>query len=89
MTVPAFVAKWQHVSTSERPSAQSHFLDLCDLLGRDRNGVVGEQFNTVDVLQGGRVIVAEAELCDPSRVTAAASSCHDSPLMIPNPAGST
>ena len=30
----AFVAKWQNVTTTERASAQSHFIDLCALLGQ-------------------------------------------------------
>ncbi len=30
----AFVAKWRHVTTNERASAQSHFNDLCAVLGQ-------------------------------------------------------
>ena len=33
MTPGEFAAKWRGVTTSERASAQSHFLDLCALLG--------------------------------------------------------
>lgn len=33
MTPGEFAAKWRGVQTSERASAQSHFLDLCSLLG--------------------------------------------------------
>jgi type II restriction/modification system DNA methylase subunit YeeA len=33
MTPGEFAAKWRGVETSERASAQSHFLDLCALLG--------------------------------------------------------
>ncbi len=33
MTPGEFAAKWRGVETSERASAQSHFLDLCSLLG--------------------------------------------------------
>ncbi len=33
-TVAAFIAKWQKSTQSERASAQSHFRDLCDLLGQ-------------------------------------------------------
>ena len=36
MTPAAFIAKWKQVTTSERAAAQSHFLDLCDLLGVDK-----------------------------------------------------
>lgn len=34
MTVAAFITKWQASTQSERASAQSHFLDLCTLLGQ-------------------------------------------------------
>ncbi len=33
MTPSEFAAKWRDVQTSERASAQSHFLDLCAMLG--------------------------------------------------------
>jgi hypothetical protein len=33
MTPGEFAAKWRGVETSERASAQSHFLDLCAMLG--------------------------------------------------------
>jgi hypothetical protein len=34
MTPSEFAAKWRGVETGERASAQSHFLDLCRLLGQ-------------------------------------------------------
>jgi hypothetical protein len=34
MTLAAFVAKWTAVTTGERASAQSHFNDLCHMLGQ-------------------------------------------------------
>jgi len=34
MTPGEFAAKWRGVTTGERASAQSHFLDLCALLGQ-------------------------------------------------------
>jgi hypothetical protein len=34
MTPSEFAAKWRDVQTSERASAQSHFLDLCAMLGQ-------------------------------------------------------
>ena len=34
LTVAAFIAKWQKSTQSERASAQSHFRDLCGLLGQ-------------------------------------------------------
>ena len=33
MTPQDFVAKWRHITTNERASAQPHFIDLCRLLG--------------------------------------------------------
>lgn len=33
MTPEAFIDKWEQVTTTERAAAQSHFLDLCELLG--------------------------------------------------------
>jgi hypothetical protein len=33
MTPHAFIAKWRDSALTERQGAQSHFLDLCDLLG--------------------------------------------------------
>lgn len=36
MTPSEFAAKWARVSTTERASAQSHFLDLCDVLGVEK-----------------------------------------------------
>ena len=35
LTPAAFAAKWQGVVTSERASAQSHFLDVCRMVGVD------------------------------------------------------
>src|SRR5450756_1653683 len=34
MTPSEFAAKWRGVTTGERASAQSHFLDLCRVLGQ-------------------------------------------------------
>ena len=36
MTPAAFIAKWEQVTTTERAAAQSHFLDLCELLGVEK-----------------------------------------------------
>ena len=32
MTVADFIAKWRHVALTERPSAQTHFIDPCRLV---------------------------------------------------------
>src|SRR5690242_10816868 len=36
LTLPEFVARWQASTLSERSAAQSHFIDLCDVLGERR-----------------------------------------------------
>lgn len=36
MTPHAFIAHWQDKSITERQGAQSHFIDLCDMLGAER-----------------------------------------------------
>lgn len=33
MTPPQFLTKWRHVTLKERSASQSHFNDLCALLG--------------------------------------------------------
>ena len=33
LSLPAFIARWQRSTLSERSAAQSHFIDLCHLLG--------------------------------------------------------
>ena len=33
LTPGAFAAKWRGVTTTEKASAQSHFIDLCGMLG--------------------------------------------------------
>ncbi len=33
LSLPAFIARWQRSTLSERSAAQSHFIDLCRLLG--------------------------------------------------------
>jgi hypothetical protein len=36
LTPQAFIARWKKSTLSERAAAQSHFNDLCDLLGQPR-----------------------------------------------------
>ena len=33
LTPQEFVAKWRRASLTERASAQSHFIDICQMLG--------------------------------------------------------
>ena len=42
LTVPDFVARWQAATLSERGGAQSHFLDLCELLGQPKPAEVDQ-----------------------------------------------
>jgi hypothetical protein len=36
ISLPDFIARWQAATLSERSAAQSHFNDLCDLLGQPK-----------------------------------------------------
>ena len=36
LTLPDFVNKWRRVALTERAGSQSHFIDLCDILGEPR-----------------------------------------------------
>ncbi len=40
LSIPAFVAKWQASTRTERSAAQEHYLDLCEALGQSRPGDV-------------------------------------------------
>jgi type II restriction/modification system DNA methylase subunit YeeA len=44
MTPEQFIDKWRGNTRSERSAAQSHFLDLCDLLGVDKPGSPDYEF---------------------------------------------
>jgi hypothetical protein len=35
MLAPDFITKWRAADLTERAAAQSHFRDLCDLLGEE------------------------------------------------------
>jgi type II restriction/modification system DNA methylase subunit YeeA len=43
LTVPDFVARWQNSTLRERAASQSHFIDLCDLLGQPRPAEVDQE----------------------------------------------
>jgi hypothetical protein len=34
LDLPTFIARWQASTGSERSTAQSHFIDLCNVLGQ-------------------------------------------------------
>jgi hypothetical protein len=36
MTPEQLIAKWRHMELTERAAAQSHFLDLCEMLGEPK-----------------------------------------------------
>jgi len=52
LTVPEFVARWQNCALSERSAAQSHFIDLCDVLGEPRPTEVDQEGNTYTFEKG-------------------------------------
>ena len=43
LTVLDFVHRWQGTKLSERSAAQSHFIDLCDVLGQPRPAAVDQE----------------------------------------------
>src|SRR5947207_680217 len=49
MTPQEFIATWKKANLSERSAAQSHFLDLCDLLGQPKPAHADPK--TLDVLR--------------------------------------
>lgn len=52
LTAPEFVARWQNCALSERSAAQSHFIDLCDLLGEPRPAEVDQEGKTYTFEKG-------------------------------------
>ena len=52
LTIPEFVARWQHSKLTERAAAQSHFIDLCNVLGQPRPTAVDQEGNTYTFEKG-------------------------------------
>src|SRR2546427_715871 len=52
LTVPEFVSRWQSCTLSERSAAQSHFIEVCDLLGEPRPAEVDQEGNTYTFEKG-------------------------------------
>ena len=52
LTIPEFAARWQGCKLSERAAAQSHFIDLCDVLGQPRPAAVDQEGNTYTFEKG-------------------------------------
>lgn len=60
LALPEFVERWKASELSERSAAQSHFIDLCDLLGQSHPAAAdptGDTFTFekhVSKLRGGK-----------------------------------
>jgi type II restriction/modification system DNA methylase subunit YeeA len=52
LTILEFVARWQHSVLSERSAAQSHFIDLCEILGEPRPAAVDQEGTTYTFEKG-------------------------------------
>lgn len=52
LTVPEFVARWQRSTLSERSAAQSHFIDLCEILDQPRPAGVDQEGNSYTFEKG-------------------------------------
>jgi hypothetical protein len=52
LSVPEFVARWQRSTLSERSASQSHFIDLCEILGQPRPAEVDQEGNTYTFEKG-------------------------------------
>lgn len=52
LTVAEFVARWQRSTLSERSAAQSHFIDLCEMLAQPRPAEVDQEGNSYTFEKG-------------------------------------
>jgi type II restriction/modification system DNA methylase subunit YeeA len=52
LTVAEFVARWQNCALSERAAAQSHFIDLCNVLGQPSPAAVDQEGDTYTFEKG-------------------------------------
>src|SRR5206468_5944557 len=52
LSVAEFVARWQRSTLSERSAAQSHFIDLCDVLDQRRPAEVDQEGNNYTFEKG-------------------------------------
>jgi len=52
LTVPEFVARWQRSTLTERSAAQSHFIQLCSVLGQPTPAEVDQEGNTYTFEKG-------------------------------------
>lgn len=51
-SVPDFVARWQKSTLSERSAAQSHFIQLCEVLGQPTPAEIDQEGNTYTFEKG-------------------------------------
>ena len=63
LTPAAFAAKWHGVTTTEKASAQEHFIDLCRMLGEPTPGASARRGRRCDALveTGENVVSIEME----------------------------
>jgi hypothetical protein len=52
VSLPEFVARWQESTLSERSASQSHFIDLCQILG-ERTPVAADPTGTFYTFEKG------------------------------------
>jgi len=52
LTLTEFVARWQRSTLTERSAAQTHFIDLCEVLSQPRPAAVDQEGNTYTFEKG-------------------------------------
>jgi len=52
LSIPEFVTRWQRATLTESAGSQSHFIDLCDLLGQPRPADVDQEGHTYTFEKG-------------------------------------
>ena len=52
LSVPESVTRWQRATLTESAGAQSHLIDLCDVLGQPRPAEIDQEGNTYTFEKG-------------------------------------
>jgi type II restriction/modification system DNA methylase subunit YeeA len=52
LSLPEFVSRWQRATLTESAGSQSHFIDLCEVLGQPRPAEVDQEGNTYTFEKG-------------------------------------